>query len=110
MSDGDEILAGLTARAAPGHTAGQLAIELRAGGLFTADVFHQPMQIVRPDWNSRFCEVPAQAIATRRRLLERALAEQTVLFPSHPGAPHAGRVAGTAAHMRFAPLAAEELT
>ena len=111
VGDGDEILPGLTARAAPGHTAGQLAIELRsdgAVGLFTADLFHQPMQIARPDWNSRFCEVPEQAIETRRRVLKRALADGTVLFPSHPGAPHAGRVAGTAAHMRFAPLSPEE--
>lgn len=110
VSDGDEILPGLTARAAPGHTAGQLAIELGAGGLFTADVFHQPMQIVRPEWNSRFCEVPEQAIATRRRILERALAEQTVLFASHPGAPHAGRIGGKASHMRFIPLRPDELT
>jgi len=104
VRDGDEVLPGLIARAAPGHTAGQLAFELRGGGLFTADVFHQPMQIVRPEWNTCFCEVPEQAIATRRRVLGQALAEGTVLFPAHPGAPHAGRVTGTPAQMRFAPL------
>ena len=113
VDDGDEILPGITAQAAPGHTAGQLAFELRTGGasgLFTADVFHQPMQIVRPDWNSRFCEVPEQAVATRRRILERALAEQMVLFPSHPGAPHAGRISGSPTTMRFAPISPEDLT
>ena len=112
IGDGDEVLPGLTARAAPGHTAGQLAFELRstgAVGVFTADVFHQPMQIVRPDWNSCFCEVPDAAIATRRRLLENALSDGAVLFPSHPGAPHAGRVTGMPERMRFAPLRPDEL-
>lgn len=112
IGDGDELLPGLTARAAPGHTAGQLAIELRsagATGLFTADVFHQPMQIVRPDWNSRYCEVPDVAIATRRRVLADAASQGMVLFPSHPGAPHAGRVMAAApSGMRFAPLSAAE--
>ncbi len=112
IADGDTILPGLVARAAPGHTAGQLAVELRSAGqigLFTADVFHQPMQIVRPDWNSRYCEVPDAAIATRRRILTEAAATGAVLFPSHPGAPHAGRVRATEAGFRFAPLDAAEL-
>ena len=113
MRDGDELLPGLLARAAPGHTAGQLAIELRSGGdvgVFTADVFHQPMQIVRPDWNSRYCEVPDVAVTTRRRILGEAAEQGAVLFPSHPGAPHAGRVRATPAGWRFAPLSAAEIT
>ncbi len=111
MRDGDEVLPGLTARAAPGHTAGQLALELRSAdalGLFTADVFHQPMQVVRPDWNSRYCEQPAVAVRTRRALLARAASEGAVLFPSHPGPPHAGRVVAVPAGLRFAPLTAAE--
>lgn len=109
INHGDELLPGLSVQAAPGHTAGQLALKLHAGGLFTADVFHQPMQIVRPEWNSRFCEVPDAAIATRRRILAAAAADGTVLFPSHPGAPHAGRVASTPAGLRFASLDAAEI-
>ena len=109
IDEGDELLPGLSARAAPGHTAGQLSLKLHAGGLFTADVFHQPMQVVRPEWNSRFCEVPDAAIATRRRILSAAAADGTVLFPSHPGAPHAGRVARTPAGLRFAPLGDAEI-
>ena len=109
IHDGDELLPGLSVQAAPGHTAGQLAIRLHAGGLFTADVFHQPMQITRPDWNSRFCEVPEAAIATRRDVLAAAVTDGTVLFPSHPGAPHAGRVVKIPAGLRFAPLANDEI-
>lgn len=109
IHDRGEVLPGLSVQAAPGHTAGQLAMRLDAGGLFTADVFHQPMQIVRPDWNSRFCEIPEAAIATRREILAAAASDGTVLFPSHPGAPHAGRVASTPAGWRFAPLRDDEI-
>ena len=107
VDDGDVILPGVSVFAVPGHTAGQLAVRLESEGqqgIFTADVFHQPMQIVRPEWNSRFCEVPDAAIATRRRLLDDAARSQAVLFPSHTGVPHAGRVARTATGFRFVPL------
>ncbi len=107
IDDGDTILPGVSVRAVPGHTAGQLAICLAsegASGIFTADVFHQPMQIARPDWNSCFCEVPTAAINTRKRLLADAADTGAVLFPSHTGAPHAGRVARAGAGFRFLPL------
>jgi glyoxylase-like metal-dependent hydrolase (beta-lactamase superfamily II) len=107
IRDGDTILPGLTVQAVPGHTAGQLAIWVESEGrrgAFTADVFHQPMQIARPDWNSCFCEVPEAAITTRHRLLSEAADADAVLFPSHTGAPHAGRVARDGAGFRFVPL------
>ncbi len=75
-------------------------------GLFTADVFHQPVQIARPDWNSCFCELPDVARATRRRVLAEAAGNGTVLFPSHTGFPHAGRVARDGDAFRFVPLEA----
>jgi glyoxylase-like metal-dependent hydrolase (beta-lactamase superfamily II) len=104
---GDTILPGVTVSAVPGHTAGQLAVHVAsegAHGVFTADVFHQPMQIVRPLWNSRFCEVPDAAIATRRRVLAEAADQDAVLFPSHTGYPHAGRIARHGAGFRFVPI------
>jgi glyoxylase-like metal-dependent hydrolase (beta-lactamase superfamily II) len=107
IDDGDTILPGVTAQAVPGHTAGQLAFWLDSEGergAFTADVFHQPMQIVRPDWNSCFCELPDVAIATRRKLLAEAADADAVLFPSHTGKPHAGLVARDGAGFRFVPL------
>ncbi|MDE2198446.1 MAG: MBL fold metallo-hydrolase [Rhodospirillales bacterium] len=108
---GDEIAAGVTIEAAPGHTPSQIAVRVASGaadGLFTADVFHQPMQIVRPDWNSRYCELPDLAIATRRRVLGEAADAGSVLFPSHTGAPHAGRIGRGANGFHFIPLAMTE--
>lgn len=104
---GDHILPGISLQAVPGHTEGQLAVQVESGGqlgIFTADVFHQPWQIVRPDWNSCFCELPDVARATRRRLLQQAADTQAILFPSHTGYPHAGRVARAGDGFRFLPL------
>ena len=104
---GDTVAPGITLEAVPGHTPHQLAVRIGGpggGGLFTADVFHQPMQIYRPDWNSRYCELPEVAIATRRRVLADAAAGNTILFPSHTGYPHAGRVGRAGAGFAFIPL------
>jgi len=55
---GMELFPGLTFELAPGHTPDQLAIRLRSEGgeaLFTADAVHTPIQVVRPEWSSRYC-------------------------------------------------------
>jgi len=104
---GDEILPGLLFEAIPGHTLGQLGVRLRSQGesaLFSGDVFHQPMQIVRPSWNSRFCEHQDIARTTRARVLDENADTGTVIFPSHFGVPHAGTIRRSGADYRFNPL------
>jgi glyoxylase-like metal-dependent hydrolase (beta-lactamase superfamily II) len=105
---GDTILPGLSFEAIPGHTLGQLGVRLTSQGasaLFSGDVFHQPMQIVRPDWNSRFCEHQDIARVTRARVLDENADTGTVIFPSHFGAPHAGTIRRSGSGYRFHPLA-----
>jgi glyoxylase-like metal-dependent hydrolase (beta-lactamase superfamily II) len=104
---GDEILPGVSFEAIPGHTLGQLAVRLKSQGasaLFSGDVFHQPMQIVRPSWNSRFCEHQAVARTTRARVLDQNADTGTIIFPSHFGVPHAGTIRRSGAGYRFDPL------
>ncbi len=104
---GDEVARGVRLEAVPGHTPHQVAVRIGrpgADGLFTADVFHQPMQVYRTDWNSRYCELPEVAVATRRRVFAEAAETGTLLFPSHTGAPHAGRIAREAGGFAFLPL------
>ena len=103
----EEFLPGISVRAMKGHTAGQLAVHVHSGGqraLFTGDAFHQPMQVYRPDWSSRFCENPTQANATRRALFEEAAETGAILFPAHAGKPHAGRIERSARGYAFVPL------
>jgi glyoxylase-like metal-dependent hydrolase (beta-lactamase superfamily II) len=103
----EEFLPGISVRAMAGHTAGQLAVHVESGGrraLFTGDAFHQPMQVYRPDWSSRFCEDPTRANATRRALFEEAAETDAILFPAHAGDPHAGRIQRSARGYAFIPL------
>ena len=91
VEDGFEVAPGLVLRDAPGHTPGQMLLDVRDGGdraLFTADIVHHPMEMIRPHWNSVFCEAPEQARATRRAVLEDAAATGARIVPAHFGGPH----------------------
>lgn len=106
VDDGDEIRPGITVRRASGHTVGLLEIWLRSdgeAGVFCSDVLHQPIQVYRPGWNSRFCELPEEAVASRARLLADAAQSGAIVFPSHFGAPHCGRIARLGGGYRFEP-------
>lgn len=85
IAPGDRI-GPLLALEAAGHTAGQLAFLLEqqaAAALFAADMLHQPLQILLPQVNSRYCALPETAVATRRRLLALAADCGAVLLPAH---------------------------
>lgn len=87
-----EIAPGITAIEAPGHTPGHLAVQISSGResmLFAGDVLLMPGQVVNPDWTSAF-DIDAQTlIATRRRLLDRSAADNSIVFHYHFG--EAGR-------------------
>ena len=71
---------------APGHTPGSSLLRLESGSdraVFVGDMLHSPVQILRPDWNSCFCEDPKQAEATRRGVLERAADNRELVVPAH---------------------------
>ncbi|MBN6040408.1 MBL fold metallo-hydrolase [Amycolatopsis sp. 195334CR] len=73
---------------APGHTPGSSVLTLASGGdraLFVGDLVHNPLQLVEPETNSCFCEDPAEARATRHKLLGRAAEDNTLVFPAHFG-------------------------
>ena len=80
---------------APGHTPGHVILRLLDGGqegVFIGDVMHQPIQVYRPEWSSRFCDNPAQAEASRRRVLAHCAERNCLMFPTHFGPPHVGRI------------------
>jgi glyoxylase-like metal-dependent hydrolase (beta-lactamase superfamily II) len=95
VDPGDLVAGCLEASAAPGHTAGQLVYSLRLGGqhyVFAGDVVHSPIQLARPGVNSRWCELPDAARATRLALLARAADGGATLFPAHASGLQGWRV------------------
>lgn len=86
VEGGQAILDGVTVRALPGHTPGQVGIDLVRGearAILCGDAIHHPVQLVRPEWSSAFCSNPGQAHGTRMALLEEAAERGSWLVPAH---------------------------
>ncbi|MFF9100133.1 MBL fold metallo-hydrolase [Streptomyces rubrogriseus] len=91
-----QIDADLRLDAAPGHTPGSSVLTLSSGtdrAVFVGDLLHNPVQIVEPDANSCFCEDPAGARATRRKVLGWAADNNALLIPAHLGGHGAAEIA-----------------
>ncbi|WP_199754179.1 MBL fold metallo-hydrolase [Amycolatopsis sp. WAC 01375] len=76
----------LSLEAAPGHTPGSSVVKLASGGdraVFAGDLMHTPLQVAHPEHNSCFCTDPAQARATRRKVLGWAADVNAVVLPAH---------------------------
>ena len=91
---------------APGHTRGHIIVKLDERGekaVFCGDAIHHPLQVYAAHWNSAFCELPKEASATRRRMLEHCAEHRALLFPTHFGVPHVAAIAkaGDSFSLRF---------
>jgi glyoxylase-like metal-dependent hydrolase (beta-lactamase superfamily II) len=81
--------------AAPGHTPGSSTLTLTSGtdrAVFVGDMLHNPVQLLEPDSNSCFCEDPALARATRRKVLGWAADNNALVIPAHLGGHGAAEV------------------
>ncbi|MEV4360291.1 MBL fold metallo-hydrolase [Nonomuraea sp. NPDC049625] len=93
--DSYTIDANLRLEPAPGHTPGSSVVVLESGAdraVFVGDLLHSPVQFVEPDTNSCFCEDPAGARATRRRVLGWAADRNALVVPAHLGGQGAAEV------------------
>jgi glyoxylase-like metal-dependent hydrolase (beta-lactamase superfamily II) len=93
--DGDEIVPGLVAVAAPGHTAGQLAFSLESEGhrlLHLGDAAHHSMQVAFPDVIAGVDVEPAVSVATLRSLLASVADSDGLLMGAHFAFPGVGRI------------------
>lgn len=96
LVEGDEnIVDGINLIPTRGHSPGQMAVRVQSAGeegLFIGDVMHHPLQIYKPEWNSRFCENPDEARRTRLKVLHHCADHNSLMLPAHFGHPHAGKV------------------
>lgn len=99
----------LTLESAPGHTPGSSVLRLASGGdraVFVGDLLHSPVQILTPSCNSCFCMDAGQAVASRRRILERAADERELVVPAHFGGAGAVEVRREGGDFALGPWAA----
>lgn len=90
-----EIVPGILAIDAAGHTPGQLALHVTSGGerlLAVADAVVHPVHVGHPTWSTAIDCDPDAAVATRKRILEFAASEDVLLFAYHFPAPGLGHV------------------
>lgn len=87
VDEGFSLGKGLDLVALPGHSPGQMGLMLRrqdaADICLCGDAFHSPAQAIAPQWCSRFCDDPAQAVATRMQLIDAARHDGLIIVPSH---------------------------
>lgn len=103
---GADIAPGVRLRPTPGHTPGQVAVELSSHGesaLITGDCIHHPVQLVHPDLGSCVDIDPAAAARTRRELLGSLSGTRTLLMGSHFPPPTAGHVLAGGGSYRLVP-------
>jgi len=89
--EGYEFAPGLVARSARGHTPGQMRLDLSSNGekgIFCADIFHSPLQILRPEFNTPFCIEQDMAYRTRKAFLDEVADKDILVMPCHFGYPH----------------------
>ena len=102
-----EVVPGIRALAAPGHTPGHTVFMIASGGdrlLVMSDVAHHPALFVRnPDWEAVFDVDPAETRATRHRLLGQAADEGLRVAFYHAPFPATGHIARTATGYEFVP-------
>jgi glyoxylase-like metal-dependent hydrolase (beta-lactamase superfamily II) len=93
--DGTEAVEGFSFIPNPGHTIDHACIRFSYRGehaLFWGDVMHHPLQFVRPDWNSVFCEFPDAARKARRWAMSYAAETNALVFTTHFAESSVGRV------------------
>jgi glyoxylase-like metal-dependent hydrolase (beta-lactamase superfamily II) len=89
-----EIVPGISAIVAPGHTPGLMALAISSKNeqlLCISDTVLHPIHMEQPEWCSVFDILPEQVGATRRKLLGKAAAEKSLVIAFHftfPGLGH----------------------
>jgi len=89
-----EILPGIRTVEAVGHTPGHMGLDISSGEdrlLVVSDVVLHPIHVERPEWFASIDLLPEQTVLTRRRILGRAVFENSLVLAFHfpfPGLGH----------------------
>jgi glyoxylase-like metal-dependent hydrolase (beta-lactamase superfamily II) len=104
---GKEVESGIESIAAPGHTPGHTAYAIASDGrsmLYLADTTNNPWLFVRnPEWQVSFDADASQAVATRRKLLDRVAADRMLAHGYHWPFPASGYITRTAKGYELVP-------
>ncbi len=95
VDDETEIVPGIHAIKAPGHTPGHMGVAISSRGkqlLCIADAALHPIHLEQPEWYAMVDFSPEQVVTTRHRLLKRAVADKALVLAFHFPFPGIGHV------------------
>jgi glyoxylase-like metal-dependent hydrolase (beta-lactamase superfamily II) len=105
QGDGEDVVPGITAMAAYGHSPGHTAYHLESEGrrllLWGDTANHFVLSVQRPEWHVRFDMDKDAAIATRKRIFDMVATERLPVAGYHMPFPALGFVERTADGYRF---------
>jgi glyoxylase-like metal-dependent hydrolase (beta-lactamase superfamily II) len=107
LEDAAEVVSGIRVIATPGHTPGHLSVVVESGGeqlLVLGDAMtHAWTNFAHPGWINEFDMDGDQTVATRRRLLDMAVADRMAVLGYHFPFPGVGHVMPDGDAYRFVP-------
>jgi glyoxylase-like metal-dependent hydrolase (beta-lactamase superfamily II) len=106
--DGQEVVAGVTAMAAPGHTPGHTMYRVTSGNqtlLIWGDIIHAAaLQFPHPEWAIAFDSDQDLAIATRKRVFDMTSTDSLAVAGAHLPFPGIGYVVKSGTGYGYEPL------
>jgi len=103
----EEVVAGVQALPAPGHTPGHLALAITSGTyqlLYLVDTALHPIHLEHPEWRPVFDVLPDEAAQSRRQFFDRAAADHALTLVCHFPFPGLGHVAQSGNGWAWQPL------
>jgi glyoxylase-like metal-dependent hydrolase (beta-lactamase superfamily II) len=105
---GKEVAPGIETLPAPGHTPGHTVFAIHSGGqslLVLSDTAQHPAVFARhPDWQAEFDVDGAEAVATRKRIFDRAAADRMLVTGYHFPFPACGHLIKAASGYEHVPI------
>ena len=105
--DGKEIVPGITAMAAPGHTPGHTMYRITSGTdtlLIWGDIIHSAtLQFAHPDWGIAFDTDGDLAAATRKKVFDMVATDRVMIAGAHVPFPGIGHVVKAATAYSYVP-------
>src|ERR1700691_4009067 len=105
---GAEVAPGIETLAAPGHTPGHTVFAIHSGDqslMVLSDTAQHPAVFARhPDWQAAFDVDGAAAVATRKRIFDRAAADRMLVTGYHFPFPACGHLIKTASGYEHVPI------
>jgi glyoxylase-like metal-dependent hydrolase (beta-lactamase superfamily II) len=107
LKDGQDIVSGITAFAAPGHSPGHSILNIESEGkrvIAMADTaVHYALNLERPDWEMRFDMDKAAAAISRKRVLDMIATDRVPLLGYHMPHPSVGFLERRASGYNYIP-------